>query len=197
MDQKQMRSNMNKLFLALPLVSVLAACGTTEKFEKRAEYENTKQEKYVERTIDKAPKWMNQLPESKSAVYANGTAVSRDFSMADEKAKLVAYSKICMAAGGEVDKQSKMFLSDTEDTTVERSEMAIRAMCRGVDISGAEIVEIKRISEGSRYRSYALVALPLGEANSLATRNEQRKAAAGGRARADRAFDELDANNRR
>ncbi len=188
---------MNKLFLALPLVSVLAACGTTEKFEKRAEYENTKQEKYVERTIDKAPKWMNQLPESKSAVYANGTAVSRDFSMADEKAKLVAYSKICMAAGGEVDKQSKMFLSDTEDTTVERSEMAIRAMCRGVDISGAEIVEIKRISEGSRYRSYALVALPLGEANSLATRNEQRKAAAGGRARADRAFDELDANNRR
>jgi hypothetical protein len=110
---------------------------------------------------------------------------------------LIAYSKICMAAGGEVDKQSKMFLSDTEDTTVERSEMAIRAMCRGVDITGAEIVEIKRISEGSRYRSYALVALPLGEANSLATRNEQRKAAAGGRARADRAFNELDANNRR
>jgi hypothetical protein len=188
---------MNKLFLALPLVSVLAACGTTEKFEKRTEYENKRQEKYVERTIDKAPKWMTELPESKSAVYANGTAVSRDFSMADEKAKLVAYSKICMAAGGEVDKQSKMFLSDTEDTTVERSEMAIRAMCRGVDITGAEIVEIKRISEGSRYRSYALVALPLGEANSLATRNEQRKAAAGGRARADRAFNELDANNRR
>jgi hypothetical protein len=188
---------MNKLFIALPLVGILAACGTTEKFEKRAEYENKRQEKYVERTIDKAPKWMSELPESKSAVYANGTGVSRDFSMADEKAKLVAFSKICVAAGGEVDKQSKMFLSDTEDTTVERSEMAIRSMCRAVDISGAEIVEIKRISEGNRYRSYALVALPLGEANSLATRNEQRKAAAGSRARADRAFNELDANNQR
>jgi hypothetical protein len=188
---------MNKLFLVLPVVGLLTACGTTEKFEKRAEYENTRQEKYVERTIDRSPKWMSQLPESKSAVYANGTAVSRDFSMADEKAKLVAFSKICMAAGGEVDKQSKMFMSDTDDVSVERSEMAIRAMCRGVDISGTEIVEVKRISEGSRYRSYALVALPLGEANSLATRNEQRKAAAGGRARADRAFDELDSNNRR
>lgn len=188
---------MNKFIFVLPVVGVLAACGTTEKFEKRAEYENTRQEKYVERTIDKAPKWMTQLPESKSAVYANGTGVSRDFSMADEKAKLVAYSKICMAAGGEVDKQSKMFLSDTEDTTVERSEMVIRAMCRGTDISGAEIVEVKRISEGNRYRSYALVALPLGEANALATRNEQRKAAANSKARADRAFDELDANNRR
>jgi hypothetical protein len=188
---------MNKQLLVVPVVALLAACGTTEKFEKRAETERVRQEKYVERTIDKAPKWMEKLPESKDAVYANGTGVSRDFSMADEKAKMIAYSKICMAAGGEVDKQSKMFLSDTEDTTVERSEMAIRAMCRGVDISGAEIVEIKRISEGSRYRSYALVALPLGEANALATRNEQRKAAAGSRARADRAFSELDANNRR
>lgn len=188
---------MNKLFLVLPVAALVTACGTTEKFEKRAEYENTKQEKYVERTIDRAPKWMSQLPESKSAVYANGTGVSRDFSMADEKAKMVAFSKICMAAGGEVDKQSKMFMSDTDDVSVERSEMAIRAMCRGVDISGAEIVEIKRISEGSRYRSYALVALPLGEANALATRNDQRKATASGRARADRAFEEIDANNRR
>jgi hypothetical protein len=188
---------MNKLFLVLPVVGMLAACGTTEKFEKRAEYEDKRQEKYVERTIDKAPKWMTELPESKSAVYANGTGVSRDFSMADEKAKMVAYSKICMAAGGEVDKQSKMFLSDTDDTTIERSEMAIRSMCRGVDISGAETVEIKRISEGSRYRSYALVALPLGEANALATRNERRKAAASGKARSDRAFEEIDANNRR
>jgi hypothetical protein len=188
---------MNKLFIVLPLVSFLAACGTTEKFEKRAEHENKREEKYVERTIDRAPKWMSELPESKSAVYANGTGVSRDFSMADEKAKMVAYSKICMAAGGEVDKQSKMFLSDTDDTTVERSEMAIRAMCRGVDISGAEIVEVKRISEGNRYRSYALVALPFGEGNALATRNDRRKAAAGSRARADRAFEEIDANNKR
>lgn len=188
---------MTRFILALPVAALLTACGTTEKFEKRAEYEDKRQEKYVERTIDKAPKWMTELPDSKSAVYANGTAVSRDFSMADEKAKMVAFSKICMAAGGEVDKQSKMFLSDTEDTTVERSEMAIRAMCRGVDISGTEIVEVKRISEGSRYRSYVLVALPLGEANVLGTRNDRRKAAASGRARSDRAFEEIDANNRR
>lgn len=188
---------MNKLFLVLPVAVLVTACGTTEKFEKRVEYENTRQERYVERTIDKAPKWMSQLPESKSAVYANGTGVSRDFSMADEKAKLIAFSKICMAAGGEVDKQSKMYLSDTDDTSVERSEMAIRAMCRGVDVSGTEIVEVKRISEGNRYRSYVLVALPLGEANGLAIRNDQRKAASNNKQRADRAFEELDANNRR
>lgn len=188
---------MNKFLLVVPVVAVLSACGTTERFEKRAESERDRNEKYVERTIDKAPKWMTQLPESKDAVYANGTGVSRDFSMADEKAKLIAFSKICMAAGGEVDKQSKMFMSDTDDINLERSEMAIRAMCRGTDISGTEIVEVKRISEGSRYRSYVLVALPTGEANQLAIRNDKRKAAASNKARADKAFDEIDTNNRR
>lgn len=188
---------MNKHLLVVPVVALLAACGTTEKFEKRAENERIRNEKYVERSIDKAPKWMEKLPESKDAVYANGTGVSRDFSMADEKAKLVAFSKICMAAGGEVDKQSKMFMSDVDDVSVERSEMAIRAMCRGTDISGAEIVEIKRISEGSRYRSYALVALPMGEANQLAIRNDRRRVTSDTKAKSDRAFSEIDANNKR
>jgi hypothetical protein len=188
---------MNKLLLVVPVVALLTACGTTEKFEKRADNERVRQEKYVESTITKAPKWMDKLPESKDAVYANGSAVSRDFSMADEKAKMVAFSKICMAAGGEVDKQSKMFMSDTEDTSIERSEMVIRAMCKGTDISGTEIVEVKRVSEGSRYRSYILVALPTGDANPLQQRNDRRKAAVGAKARADKAFEELDANNQR
>jgi hypothetical protein len=188
---------MNKLLLVVPFAALLTACGTTEKFEKRSEQINERQEKLVERAIDKAPNWMTKLPESNAAVYANGSAVSRDFSMADEKAKLVALGKICTAAGGEVDKQSKMFLSDTEDTSVERSESAIRSMCRGVDVSGTEIVEVKRIAEGARFRSYVLVSLPMGEANQLAIRNDRRKAAAGTKARSDRAFDEIDANTRR
>jgi aspartate 1-decarboxylase len=89
-----------------------------------------------------------------------------------------------------------MFLSDTESTGVERSEMAIRALCRGVDITGAEVVEIKRIAEGSRYRTYVLVALPTGEANQLSISKERKNAAAGAKARADRAFNELDNNKR-
>ena len=185
---------MTKFLLVAPLALILAACGTTNSYDKRAEEVEKVHTRQVERAIDAAPKWMAVLPESKSAVYANGSGVSREFSMADEKAKLVAFSKVCMAAGGEVDKQSKMFISDPEDTSVERSEMAIRAMCRGVDVSGTEIVEVKRIAEGSRFRSFVLVALPLGEANQLATRNDKRKAAAGTKARADAAFQELDKN---
>lgn len=188
---------MRTYILLISSVTFLSACGTTEKFESRAATERSRQSEFTARTIDKAPKWMEKLPESKDAVYASGSGVSRDFSMADEKAKSIAFGQLCTAAGGEIDKQSTMFLTDTEDTSMERSELVIRSTCRGVDITGAEVVEIKRLAEGSRYRSYALVALPIGEANALGTTNERKKSAAALKQRAAQALKELDENIRR
>ena len=184
---------LNKIVFVTALASVLAACGATDPYEKRAEQERERQEKYVERSLSKAPDWMSKLPKSNSAVYANGTGVSQDMNMADEKATLMAYSKICMAAGGEVDKNSKMFLSDSERSTSERSEMAIRALCKNTDISGVEVVEIKRVTEGTRFRTYMLVSLPLDDANPLAERNERKRRESQTDRRAREAFDELDA----
>jgi hypothetical protein len=79
---------------------------------------------------------MNKLPVSNNAVYANGSAVSTDMSMADYKAKLFAYGKICMAAGGKVNQQSKIFMQDTAVASTEISELAIKSMCPSVDITG-------------------------------------------------------------
>jgi len=159
---------MKRILIASAILAVLAGCSSTsDPYQKRADAEQEKREKYAERAIDKAPNWMTKLPESKSAVYASATAISPDFAMADEKAKVIAFGKICMAAGGEVDKQSRVFRQDVGETSAENSEMAIRAMCRKVDVTGAELVEVKRVSEGSRFRSYVLVALPMGEANIL------------------------------
>ena len=92
---------MKRLFTLLPIVAVLAACGTTDPMAKRAEQERERQVRHVERTIDKAPKWMTELPTSSSAVYAAGTSVSGDYSMAIHKAKADAYGKICMSVGGD------------------------------------------------------------------------------------------------
>jgi len=184
---------MERILILATATAALLGCGSTsDPYQRRAEAERERQEKYVERAIDKAPKWMTELPKSNSAVYANGTATSPDFSMADEKAKIIAFGKICTAAGGEVDKQSRVFRQDVGETSSENSEMAIRSMCRKVDVTGAEVVEVKRVSEGSRFRSYVLVALPMGDANVLRREkvNEQiRKGTAG---RASEAFRELD-----
>ena len=82
---------------------------------------------------------------------------------------------------------------DTSDVTHETSELAIRSLCPGVDITGVETKEIKRIAEGSRFRSYALVALPVGEANQLQTRKDQLRLKEQSTVRSSEAFKELDA----
>lgn len=183
---------MKKLFLVFPVVLTLVACGTTNVYDRRADADRERNERAVERAIDRAPKWMTKLPESANAVYANGSAASRDFSMADSKARSIAYSSICMAAGGTVDKSSKIYMNDTESATAENSEMVIRSMCKTVDISGVEIVETVRVAENGRFRSYVLVALPTGEANAIQKRNDQLRANKNAAERSDRAFDELD-----
>jgi hypothetical protein len=184
---------MKKAFMVLPLVAALAACSTTSSnnFDKRADAERERQEKYVERSLDKAPKWMTELPESKSAVYAAGSAVSGDLGMADEKAKLFALGKICTTSGGTIDKRSKMYRLDTDKASGERSELAIQSACKQVDVTGVQVMEIKRVSEGTRYRSYVLIALPLGDANVLRSEKDSRELQRAIESKSDKAFKEM------
>jgi hypothetical protein len=185
---------MKKAFVVLPVLAFLVACGSAPKdtYEKRAAEAESKREAQVERALSKAPKWMAEVPISTSAVYANGTAVSSDMSMADYKAKLFAYGKICMAAGGQVSQQAKTFMLDTNSGSAENSELAIKSMCPGIDITGVETKEVKRIAEGSRYRTYVLVALPTGDANALQKRKDNLQAQDRANKRSGEAFKELD-----
>jgi hypothetical protein len=181
-----------KSLLLLPIVAILAACGTTDPYGKRADQERERQERYVERSIDKAPKWMFELPTSSSAVFESGTAVSGDWMMADAKAKATAYGKICMMAGGTASQQTKIYRTDSEATSTELSEQAIRTGCKSVDLTGVEVKEVKHVAEGTRYRTYVLVVLPTGDANLLRKYKDaqrQRELAAN---RAPEAFKDLD-----
>lgn len=186
---------MKKVFAILAVAAMVSACTTTtptDTYDKRVDAERVRREAAVEKSVERAPKWMNELPVSTNAVYANGSAVSQDMSMADYKAKLFAYGKICMAAGGKVSQQSKVFMMDTSDASHETSEIAIRGMCPGVDITGVETKEIKRVANGSRFRSYVLVALPTGDANVLKKRQDQIRLQAQAQGRSKQAFEELD-----
>lgn len=189
------RTKMKKTLMLLPIVAALAACSTTDQYQKRADDERDRQEKFVERAIDKAPKWMTELPKSQSAVYQNGTAVSSDMGMSTSKAKTMAFGKICMSAGGRVNQQSKIYRSDSENTSTEFSELAIKSFCPGVDITGVEVVETKMIAEGQRFRSYVLVALPTGEANQLQARKDRLQQQRSAEARSREAFREMEQNS--
>jgi hypothetical protein len=196
---------MKKVLAILPLVA-LVACSSTktpvstapvlpaETYDNRAAVSQIDRETQVNKSISQAPKWMTDLPTSNNAVYANGSAVSTDMSMADYKAKLFAFGKICMAAGGKVSQQAKVFMQDTTEASVEISELAIKSMCPSVDITGVEIKDVKRIAEGSRFRTYVLVALPTGDANALQKRKDQLKLRDRADQRSGEVFKEMDKN---
>jgi hypothetical protein len=178
--------NMKKIVIALTVTGVLTACGTSNpNYSAMYSGQNSVQTAQMKSAIEQAPVWMSRLPKAPGFIFENGTATSGDFGFADMKAKTMAYAKICTAAGGKIRQQTKMFRSDSGDTSVDQSEMAIRSMCADVDITGVETVEMKHVSEGNRIRTYVLVALPLGDKNVLkSTRDAQN--------RAPEAFKELD-----
>ena len=203
---------MKKVFAILPLVA-LVACSSikpapigqgpivstpvvlpSEQYDNRVAVAHINREAQVNQSISQAPAWMTKLPESNNAVYASGSAVSSDMSMADYKAKLFAFGKICMAAGGKVSQQAKVFMQDTTEASVEISELAIKSMCPSVDITGVEIKEIKRIAEGGRFRSYALVAVPTGDANALQKRKDVLRLKDRAEQRNTEVFKEMDKN---
>jgi Rieske Fe-S protein len=168
---------MKKLVLVAAMASALTACGTTgtggtavntappapvkENTVQTAQANQaTVQAAQMSNAVSQAPEWMSKLPKAPGYVFENGTATSTDFGFADIKAKTIAYSKICTAAGGKVRSQTKMYKSDNGDTGTEQSEMAIRTMCPDVDLTGVETVEMKHVADGNRIRTYVLVALP-------------------------------------
>jgi hypothetical protein len=177
---------MKKIAIALTVTGVLTACGTSSpNYSAMYSGQNSVQTAQMKSAIEQAPVWMSRLPKAPGYIFENGTATSGDFGFADIKAKTMAYAKICTAAGGKIRQQTKMFRSDSGDTSVDQSELAIRSMCADIDITGVETVEMKHVSEGNRIRTYVLVALPLGDKNVLkSTRDAQ--------TRAPEAFKELD-----
>lgn len=183
---------MKKLLTIIPLVGLLAACSSTDRFEKRVDAERERQERLAERALDKAPKWMLELPKSNSAIYQNGTAVSPDMAMSVNKAKTMAFGKICMSAGGQVDQQSKIYRLDSANASTEHSELAIKSFCAGTDISGVELIETKMIAEGGQFRTYVLVALPTGDANAIQKFREKQTQSRLAETRSREAFKEMD-----
>ena len=184
---------MKKSLILIPIVAMLAACGTTkDAYERRADAERQRQEVAVSKSLSQAPDWMTKPPISNSAVYSAGTASSGDFSMAVHKAKADAYGKVCMAAGGSANQRTKIYKSDTATASSEISEMVTLMKCQDVDLTGVEVADKKIVQEGNRYRAYVLIVLPTGDANALRKAKDQRIADQAAAARADKAFKEME-----
>jgi hypothetical protein len=177
---------MRNALIVLPIIGILSACGTSPVSKNsQTDLEYRQQAKVATQAVSQAPIWMTKLPKEAGVIYENGTAISSDFSMADLKAKTMAYVKICTGAGGKVRSQMKMYRADSDAASIEQSELTVRSICPDVDITGVETVEMKHVAEGNRIRSYVLVALPMGSKNLMKSSKELQN-------RSPEAFKELD-----
>jgi len=172
--------------------AVLAACSATDVYQDRAEKQYKIESAGVETVLDNMPDWMTDVPVSDAAIYQTGSAASSNLSMSRAKARNMAYGQICIAAGGTVSQQNQTFISDTGSTTVENSELAIRSMCTATDITGAEVTEEVVVQENTRYRTYILVALPIGDANVLLTEKNNQALQEKALGRSSEVFEEID-----
>ena len=180
MQQQTKKTMQKRVLYALPMIGIvtlITACGSPQVSQNvQTELDYRQQAKVATQAINEAPSWMSKLPKETGVIYENGTAISSDFSMADLKAKTMAYVKICTGAGGKVRSQMKMYRADNDAASVEQSELTVRSLCPDVDITGVETVEMKHIAEGNRIRTYVLVALPMGSKNVMkSTKDVQNK----------------------
>jgi hypothetical protein len=185
---------MKKTLLLIPIVAMLAACGTTDKLGDRAEYIRKAEIKDRERVIDQTPDWYFKVPVSNSAIYKAGMGQASSPSMAVHLASVDAYAQICAAAEGQVTSQTKDFATESSKTS--RVERATRTNCNNVSIAGVENGDVKGnnpkvISTRDGYTAYILVALPTGDANVQRKYLDNRKREEREQVRATEAFKEL------
>jgi hypothetical protein len=197
---------MKKLMLA-GLVSVaVIGCSSAPKdaYTKRAELERERNKEAMEMTIKQAPKWMDELPASASAIFANASEDSANYEMSREKAKTRALGKICMSSGGEVNKDTRVYRLDSGRTSTEHSESAVQAVCNRIKVTGVEIAKldggeraIKTIAlPNGMYRTYVLVVLPLGDANTLRKEQISEGLARDAEKRAEKRFENMQERNK-
>jgi hypothetical protein len=188
---------MKKILLLVPIIAVLAACGTTrDAYERRADNEREYREKAIDQALKKRPEWMSRVPVSDSAVFAAAEGTAGSYNMAVHLARTNALTDICYSAGGTVDSQTKQF--ETSGSRSSLIEKATRTRCNAVDVTGVETYGAKNVGDnpvvvrsGDQYTAYVLLALPTGDANILRRAKEeakQREIAAG---RSEQAFKEL------
>lgn len=161
---------MKKTLLLIPIVAVLAACGTTDVYQKRAENEREYQEKAIDMALKKRPTWMSKLPVSDSAVFAAAEGSADSYNMAVHMARTNALTDLCYSADGKVNSQTKQY--ETGSSKTSSIEKVTRINCNSVDVTGIETYGAKGVDEnpivvrsGNKFTAYVLLALPTGDAN--------------------------------
>ena len=133
----------------------------------------------------------------KLCLFGVATSVSPDLQLAIEKAKMYAKSEIADVVAGEMNKESKQFITElgktNTKTTVSEVESTLINVIKNTKVRGYEIwkQDVTLTKEGY-YRAWIGLRLPLGEYNKMYNYNiEMATDAYNLKAKASEAFNNL------
>ena len=171
---------MNKMLKNITLVVTALALGACSTNTYKIKSENGK-------VLNKVPEWyMADINESKACdlkifdtkdnskecIFGVATSVSPDLQLAIEKAKMLAKSELADIIKGEMNKQSKQFITElgkTETkTVVTEVESTLVNLIKNTPVRGYEIFEQDvTLTKNGYYRAWVGLRLPLGEFNKM------------------------------
>jgi len=138
------------------------------------------------KVVDSVPQWyMADINDSKACdkkifgkdknkvcIYGVGTAVSPDLNLAIEKAKMLAKAELADIIKGEMNKQSKQFITELgkteKKTIVSEVESVLVNVIKDTKVRGYEIFEQDvTLTKNGYYRAWIGLRLPMGEFNKM------------------------------
>jgi len=138
------------------------------------------------KVLNKVPKWyMADFSEKKACdtstfgknkerecIFGVGTAVSPDLNLAIEKGMMIAKSELADIIRGEMNKQSKQFITELgktqKKTVVTEVESTIVNIIKDTPVRGYEIfAKDVTITKQGYYRAWIGLRLPMGEFNKM------------------------------
>ena len=138
------------------------------------------------KVLNQVPKWyMNDFSEKKACetptfgknkdkvcIFGVGTSVSPDLNLAIEKGMMIAKAELADIIKGEMNKQSKQFITELgkteKKTVVSEVESTIVNLIKDTPVRGYEIfAKDVTITKNGYYRSWIGLRLPMGEFNKM------------------------------
>ena len=108
----------------------------------------------------------------KQCIFGVGTSVSPDLNLAIEKAKMMAKAELADIIKGEMNKESKQFITELgkkeTKTVVSEVESVLVNVIKDTPVRGYEIFEQDvTLTKNGYYRAWIGLRLPLGEYNKM------------------------------
>jgi hypothetical protein len=189
------------LFGALSAL-LLAACsspkpGTPEFAQKQEAEQQQAAVKNVEKSISKVPAWiLNPPQDANGTIYTTGEGVSPRMQLAIDIAEGAARRDLAIRLGGVVSTKITQFAEQTgtaADIDVQDAiSSATKTVALDKNVGGYVREKVELLSEGSNYKAFVLLRLPVGEANKVAADQVRKSKVLDTKLRASKAFQDLE-----